>query len=134
VITELDDRVEVEVQKLLALHPDICRSGAHLVSYFQPGVGKYAVRRIEVFLDRYYPKCAPRARVSPYDDLFGDIYRCHVHTDGQICYMHECEWNPLIHNLAFVFSQSKHIIQKAIGLKGKDNWTGISSLLNQMLY
>lgn len=83
-------------------------------------------------MDRYYPQCAPEAHVSPHEDLSGDIEKFHIYSDGKICYMHESEWDPRIHNLSFVFSQSKLIVSRAIELRAGSPWKG--SFLNQMLY
>jgi len=111
---EPSERVRNEINKLLATHPSICKEQGKLVSYFRPGVGPYALRRIEVTVGTHYPMVAPRARVSPYDDIATDLLNYHIYSDGGICYMDEANWNPAIHNLPFVFSQSKQIVYQAI--------------------
>jgi len=112
----------VEIRKLLSLHPDVHRSGRELVSDFRPGIGDYAVRKIAVVVDRYYPQCAPDAYVSPYDDISGDLPRLHIYDDGQVCFIRIWEWNSRIHNLSFVFSQSKLVVFGAIHLRGRASW------------
>ena len=113
------ERIEVEISKLTSLHSDIQRSRRHLISRFYPSKRSSSPRRIKVSIGYYYPECAPTAYVYPYDDIIGNIDINHIYSDGKICYMHENEWNSRLHNLAFVFSQSKLIVDKAVSRRSQ---------------
>jgi hypothetical protein len=129
---ESSERAEVEVKKLMLLHPDIRRSGGALVAYYRPGIGPYTQRKIKVVMGRYYPNFPPQAYVSPHEDIAGDITKYHIYPNGEICFIHPDEWKPRIHNLPFAFSQSKHIVHRAIQLKVRSGWEETPSLSDLM--